>query len=99
MAQAISRDATIEELTEEERDVIAHFRNPVMPSVASTADAATKIASARGDFAQTDVYLEMVGFDQADVRRIKAQEQRTRGLRLMEQAEEIEPKKPEEGEE
>lgn len=99
MAQAISRDVTIEELTEEERDVIAHFRNPAMPSVASTADAATKIASARGDFAQTDVYLEMVGFDQADVRRIKAQEQRTRGLRLMEQAEEIEPKEPEEGEE
>jgi hypothetical protein len=54
-----------------------------MPSVASTADAAIKIASARENFADTDVFLEMVGFDQADIRRIKAQEQRSRGRQML----------------
>ena len=33
--------------------------------------------------ADTDVFLEMLGFDQADIRRIKAQEQRARGLQLI----------------
>ena len=46
-------------------------------------DAATKIASVRQSFASTDVYLEMIGFDQADIRRIKAQEQRARGQQVL----------------
>ena len=54
-----------------------------MPSVAVSADAAIKIASGRPEFAQTDVFLEMVGFDQADIRRIKAQEQRARGMSVL----------------
>ena len=54
-----------------------------MPSVAATADAAIKIASAREGFGTTDVFLEMIGFDQADIRRIKAQEQRHRGAQVL----------------
>lgn len=83
MAQAIVRDVSLQELTDEERDVMAHFRNPAMPSVAVTADAAIKIASVRQEFASTDTFLEMIGFDQADIRRIKAQEQRVRGQQLI----------------
>lgn len=83
MAQAIARNVTLEELTDEERSIMAHFKNPAMPSVAVTADAAIKIASARKEFASTDVFLEMLGFDQADIRRIKAQEQRVRGQRVL----------------
>ena len=83
MAQAIARKVTLDELTEEERNVMAHFRNPAMPSVAVTADAAIKIASARQEFAATDTFLEMIGFDQADIRRIRAQEQRVRGQQLL----------------
>ena len=62
---------------------MAHFKNPAMPSVAVTADAAIKIASSRQEFAGTDTFLEMIGFDQADIRRIKAQEQRQRGQKLL----------------
>ena len=62
---------------------MAHFKNPAMPSVAVTADAAIKIASARQEFASTDTFLEMIGFDQADIRRIKAQEQRARGAQVL----------------
>lgn len=83
MAQAVAKNVTPGELTEEERDIVAHFRNPAMPSVAVTADAAIKIASARQNFAQTDTFLEMIGFDQADIRRIRAQEQRARGLAVL----------------
>ena len=90
MAQAIARNVTLEELTPEENDVIAHFKNPAMPSVSVTADAAIKIASARPDFAGTDTFLEMIGFDQANIRRIKSQEQRTRGQRVLTEVEETE---------
>lgn len=83
MAQAIARNVSLAELTEDERGVMAHFKNPAMPSVAVTADAAIKIATARQEFASTDTFLEMIGFDQADIRRIRAQEQRARGQALL----------------
>lgn len=87
MAQAIARNVGLDGLTDEEKSVIAHFKNPAMPSVSVTADAAIKIASARQAFAQTDTFLEMIGFDQADIRRIKAQEARSRGLALFDSLE------------
>ena len=74
MALAIANNTTIDGLSDDQKSVVAHFKNPAMPSVASTADAAIKIASAREGFASTDVFLEMIGFDKADIRRIKAQE-------------------------
>lgn len=63
--------------------ILAHFKNLAMPSVAITADAAIKIASAREGFSQTDIFLEMIGFDQADIRRIKSQEARARGEKIL----------------
>ena len=83
MALAIANNTTIEALADDQRGVVAHFKNPSMPSVAVTADAAIKIASVRPEFAQTDVFMEMIGFDQADIRRIKAQERRARGMQLL----------------
>lgn len=92
MAQAILRNVPPGALTEEERNVMPHFKNPAMPSVAVTADAAIKIATAREEFASTDTFLEMIGFDQADIRRIRAQEQRVRGQKtLVEVEDEDEP--------
>ena len=83
MAMAIAQNKRIEDLSDEEKAVIAHFKNPAMPSIAATTDAAMKIASVRQSFAETDTFLEMVGFDQADIRRIKNQENRVRGLDLV----------------
>lgn len=87
MAQAVARECSLADLTEEETGIVAHFKNPAMPSVAVTADAAIKIASSRQEFAGTDTFLEMIGFDQADIRRIKAQEQRQRGQKLLKEME------------
>lgn len=87
MAQAIARNVRPEELTEEELAVVPHFKNPAMPSVSSMTDAAIKLASAREGFSQTDIFLEMTGFSQADIRRIRAQERRRAGLSLLEELE------------
>lgn len=83
MAQAIAKGVKLDQLSEEERDIMAHFKNPAMPSVAVTADAALKIATVRKEFSSTDTFLEMVGFDQASILRIKAQEQRVRGQKTL----------------
>jgi hypothetical protein len=85
MALAIKNNITLEELSPEQSEVIAHFKNPAMPSVAITTDAAIKIASVRGGFAETDTFLEMIGFDQAEIRRIKSQETKNRGLSVLEE--------------
>ena len=85
MALAIKNDIRLDELTDTQKNIVAHFQNPAMPSVAVTSDAAIKIASARPEFAGTDTFLEMIGFDQADIRRIKAQEARQRGLNVLEE--------------
>lgn len=87
MALAIVNNVKIEDLDNDQLDVVAHFKNPAMPSVAATADAAIKIASARENFASTDTFLEMIGFDKADIRRIKAQETRSRGMAVLEEME------------
>lgn len=99
MAEAIVKNISLDELSENELDVIAHFKNPAMPSVSVTADAAIKIASSRPEFSSTDTFLEMVGFNQADIRRIKAQEQRARGQQLLTEMEETEEVEDEEVEE
>ena len=85
MALAIANNISLDQLTDEQKDVVAHFKNPAMPSVAVTADAAIKIASARENFASTDTFLEMIGFDKADIRRIKSQEARARGMQILEE--------------
>lgn len=87
MALAITYDVSLDDLTDEQKAIVAHFKNPAMPSVSVTADAALKIASVRDGFASTDVFLEMLGFDKADIRRIKSQEGRSRGMALIEEIE------------
>ena len=87
MAQAIKGRKTLDQLDEGETNIIAHFKNPAMPSVAVTADAAIKTASARPAFSQTSTFLEMIGFSQADIRRIKGEEQIARGLALLDELE------------
>lgn len=88
MALAIANNLRLDQLSDEQLEIVAHFKNPAMPSVAMTADAAIKIASAREGFASTDMFLEMIGFDKADIRRIKAEEQRQRGLNVLAEIEE-----------
>lgn len=84
MAEALEAGTTVEKLSQEQKDVIAFFLDPSNPPVSVTADAAIKIATARPDFALTDVFLEMLGFSRANIRRIKSQEESARGMAVFE---------------
>lgn len=84
MALAVKRNRSLSELSDEDRDVMARFLPPSMPSLAATADAAVKIASSAEGFAQTDVFWEMQGFDKPTIQRIQAQLRRNRGNALIE---------------
>lgn len=77
MAMAVNENVSISQLTEEQQSVMAHFRDPAMPSVVSQADAAVKIASADQGFAGTEVFYEMLGFDHATITRIMRDKNRS----------------------
>lgn len=79
MAQAIAGNKTLSALSEDELDVMPHFLNPAMPSQASTADAAVKIATADPSFGGTQVFYEMLGFDAPTIARIMGQRNRNLG--------------------
>lgn len=68
-----SNKASVDDLDDIQRTVMPHFKNPAMPSIAATTDAAMKIASVNPAFASTDVFFEMVGFDQATISRVNSQ--------------------------
>lgn len=73
MAMAVDGNTTLDGLTDEQRGVMPHFRNPRTPSLASTADAMVKIAGVLDGFAQTREFLYGVGFEAADVESIMSQ--------------------------
>jgi len=68
-----SNKSSVDDLDEVQRSVMPHFKNPAMPSIAATTDAAMKIATVNPEFAQTDVFFEMVGFDHATISRVNSQ--------------------------
>ena len=78
MALAVKQNKALSQLQDEDRDIMAHFLPPSMPSLAATADAATKIASVTPEFAGTDVFWEMQGFDKPTIARIQAQVKQNR---------------------
>ena len=84
MALCVKRNISLSELSDDDRNVMAHFLPPSMPSLAATADAATKIASVAEGFAETDVFWEMQGFDKPTIARIMAQQRRNRGNAIIE---------------
>lgn len=78
MALAVKRNQTIAQLSDGDKNVMAHFLPPSMPSLAATADAATKIAAVSDGFAETEVFWEMQGFDKPTIARIMAQKRAVR---------------------
>lgn len=73
MAMAVEGNTTIDGLTDEQKSVMPHFKNPMRPSLASTADAMSKIAAAVPEFSRTREYWTGQGFDAAEVESILSQ--------------------------
>ena len=57
------------ELDDARRSVMPKFRNPAMPSISASTDAAMKIASVMPEFANTRTFFEMTGMDGATITR------------------------------
>lgn len=83
MALAAIDDVPLDELDGNKKALTPHFKNPAMPSIVSQADAMVKIASAAPYIAQTEVFLEELGFDEATRQRLleeKAQIEQTAAI-------------------
>lgn len=76
MCVAAELDVALDDLTEEQRDLTANYRNPAMPSVVSMADAAVKIAGAVEGFAGTEYFWKMVGLPEDARREVEQETQR-----------------------
>ena len=61
-------------------DVAAVFRSPAMPSAASQADSAVKIASVAPWYAETDEFLEDLGYDERRRRSMQSQRRRSEAM-------------------
>ena len=83
MALAISRNRSMSQLQDEDLNVMAHFLPPTFPSLAAMGDWAVKNAQAVPDFAGTEVYWEMQGFDKPTIARIMGQMRRNRGTAIL----------------
>jgi len=89
MCMAVESNTTTDRLSDAQKGVMAKFENPAMPSIAARTDAAMKIASVDEGFAGTDVFYEMVGFDQATIARVKAQKRRNQGMLMLQRFAEV----------
>lgn len=70
MALAIEGNVPLAALGDAERDFSVKFKNPAMPSLVSQADAMAKVAGTAPWIAETEVFLEEVGFDEGQRRRL-----------------------------
>lgn len=83
MAVAAELDKPVGELTALEASITPVFRSPSMPSLQAVADAMTKVASVIPDLAETDVFLEQMGFSQDVITRFEAERARARAIRTL----------------
>ena len=83
MAMAVAGNTTVEGLSDEQKSVMPHFKNPTMPSLASTADAMTKIAAVLDGFAQTREFLSGMGFEASEIESIRTQLDSTANQRAL----------------
>ena len=68
------------DLTDAQRGVMAHFKNPARPSIAAATDAMVKIGSQDPAIVGTDFYYEQLGYSQAEIARIQSERTRNQSL-------------------
>ena len=78
MAMAVAENKTMDQLTEKQLSVMPDFKNPMRPSLASTADAYVKIAGVLDGFAQTREFLRGQGFTPSEVESVASQLRRSK---------------------
>lgn len=82
MAMAVEENKKIDDLSPEQLSVCAHFTSPSHPSIVSSADAAIKIASAASWVTESEVFLELLGFDKDTRRRLIADKNKAEAKKM-----------------
>lgn len=75
LMMAVSGGIRLDRLTAEQDGVMASFRDPSMPTMASRADAWTKLGGLDSSIVGTRVFYEGVGLDQATIDRLMSEKQ------------------------
>lgn len=70
MALCVAYNKPFSALTDDELDIDAHFINPAMPSVVTQAPAMVQACAPAPWIAETEVYLEEIGFDEPTRKRL-----------------------------
>lgn len=86
MSMAVEGNCSIDNLTDEQKSVSAHFKDPSMPSIVSQADATVKIAAAAPWYASSEVFLEKLGFDEAERKRLMSDKAKYEAQNMLAQA-------------
>lgn len=81
---AISRGVSISELTDDDKTITANFRNPAMPSIVSQSSAMVQQASAVPWLAETEVFLEELGYTEAQRDRMMKDKRKMQSRALLE---------------
>lgn len=83
MAMAVDNNISLDELTPEQLSVTAHFADPSIPSIVGLADAMVKVASVAPWMSESEVFLEYLGFSEADRRRLMADKAKAQATSLL----------------
>lgn len=83
MAMAVDNNVSIDDLTPEQMSVTAHFADPAIPSIVGLADAMVKVASVAPWLSESEVFLEYLGFSEADRRRLMADKAKAQATTLL----------------
>lgn len=75
LMMAVSGGIRLDQLTDGQNGVMASFRDPSMPTMASRADAWSKLGALDSSIVGTRVFYEGVGLDQATIDRLVAEKQ------------------------
>ncbi len=69
---AVAEDASVNDLKKDLSSIEPRFMNPSLPSLASRTDAVVKQVEAVPEFANSRVFWEMLGYDDAQIARIQS---------------------------
>lgn len=79
LALCVAQNKRMSDLTDEERSVTVHWKDPSMPSIAAQSDAMVKQASVVDWLPETSVFWEQLGYDEEQRTRIQSEKRRARG--------------------
>lgn len=83
MAMAVDDNTTVDNLTDEQKSVTAHFSDPSIPSIVGLADALVKVASVAPWLSESEVFLEYLGFGEDDRKRLLSDKARSQAQNML----------------